>query len=84
MGKTTIDVYSLVDWVWQDRDYATRFRYVAIPHVTIAVSTMFQQVPQTSNDVIQDHHIYYIISQAFQMGIRGGRDAERPACYSMR
>ena len=79
-----MDVYSLVDWVWQDRDYAAGFRYVAIPHVTIAVSTTFQQVPQTSTDVIHEHHIYNIVSQAFQMGIRGGRDAKRPACYSMR
>jgi len=70
-----MDLYSLVDWVWQDRDYATGFRYVAVSHVMIAISTMFQQGPQTSNDVVHDHHIYNIISHAFQMGIRGGRDA---------
>jgi hypothetical protein len=49
-------------WMWQDNYYATGFRYVAISHVTIAVSTMFQQVPQTSNDVIYDHHMYNLTS----------------------
>jgi hypothetical protein len=71
-------VLPLVDWVWQEKYYATGFRYVAIPHVTVAVSTVFQQVPQTSNDIIHDQHMYNITSQILlQIGFPNGPDDRR-------